>query len=227
MVFYLPDFQNPFLPESEAQHCLKVLRKKSGDQILVTNGKGLKAEALILTENPKNCQVKLLNISSVRKNWVNEIWLAVAPTKQLDRMEWMVEKCTEIGVDGIIFIKTKRTERDVLNMDRLEKTALSAMKQSGQFWLPELKWQPKWNQFLWNDFPQIYCADLGSDALSNIPKKKTGKSLIFIGPEGDFTPEEITEIYQHHASPIRLRPQVLRTETAGIYALGLFHFGQN
>ena len=225
MLFYLPDFQNPVLPETEALHCLKVLRKKTGDHILVSDGKGRKAEAEILGDNPKKCLLKLRDISTLPKGWKNEIWLAVAPTKQMERMEWLVEKCTEIGIDGLIFIKTERTERDVLKLERLEKTALSAMKQSGQAWLPQLKWQANWKQFPWADFQHIYCADLGTDALASIPKKE-GKSLIFIGPEGDFTKQEILEIYTHGAAPIRLRPHVLRTETAGIFALSLFHFGQ-
>lgn len=223
MLFYLPDFQNPILPETEAQHCLIVLRCKKGDRVRFTDGKGNLGLGEILSEKTKNCSLKILEIKAFPKNWVNEIWLAVAPTKQLDRMEWMVEKCTEIGVDGFIFLKTQRTERPVLNLDRLEKVALSAMKQSGQYHLPKMHWISDWKAFPWDDFQNLYCADLGSQAKPFI-SERPGKSLLFIGPEGDFTPTETQEMYEHGAIPIRLRPQVLRTETAGVYALSLFHF---
>lgn len=222
MLFYLPDFNDPVLPETEALHCFRVLRHRQGDCIEVTDGAGQRATAEILDENQKKARVRLSEIRSVPKGWSGEIWLAVAPTKQLDRMEWMVEKCTEIGIDGFLFVRTQRTERPVLNLERLEKTALSAMKQSGQSHLPTLQWVAHWKQFPWGDFDRYYCADLGSEAISTLPPGHN-KSLIFIGPEGDFTPDEIQEIHQNNAVSVRLRPQVLRTETAGMYALSLFH----
>ena len=220
MMFYLPDFQDNILSETEALHCIKVLRKGRGDKIKVSDGNGNVATAIISDPNPKKCQVQIKDIEQVEKGWENEIWLAVAPTKQMERMEWMVEKCTEIGVDGIVFIQTARTERDALKLDRLEKTALSAMKQSGQAWLPKLSWQSKWKNFPWSDFDHFWIADLTEDAKSNLKIKK-GKNLIFIGPEGDFTPQELLDIKSRNSESIRLRPQVLRTETAAIFALSM------
>ena len=222
MNFYLPDFQIPILPEGEATHAIKVLRKGKGDQIKVTNGLGQIALANIENSDPKKCLLSLKEIQKVDKGWKNEIWLAVAPTKQMERMEWMVEKCTEIGIDGICFMHTTRTERDVLKLDRLEKAAISAMKQSGQAYLPVLNWIPTWKQFPWADFTHFWIADLSTEAESKLITK-LGKNLIFIGPEGDFTQQELEDIKKHQAVSIRLRPQVLRTETAAIFALSMAH----
>jgi len=222
MIFYLPDFQTDILPEVEALHCIKVLRKGRGDQIKIADGKGNFATATILDPNIKKCQIVLKDIQHVEKPWENEIWLAVAPTKQMERMEWMVEKCTEIGLDGILFMHTARTERDTLKLDRLEKTALSAMKQSGQAWLPKLIWQPNWKAFPWAEFDHLWLADLSVGASSKLVLKG-GRNLILIGPEGDFTPQELSQIKAKNAEGIRLRPQVLRTETAAIFALSMAH----
>jgi 16S rRNA (uracil1498-N3)-methyltransferase len=224
MNFYLPDFQNSILPEGEANHAIKVLRKSKGDQIKVCDGKGKIAIGTIENADFKKCQLSLQQIQIVDKGWENEIWLAVAPTKQMERMEWMVEKCTEIGIDGICFMHTARTERDVLKLDRLEKASLSAMKQSGQAHLPNLKWIANWKQFPWSDFDHFWIADLSINVKTKLIPK-SGKNLIFIGPEGDFTNQELEEIKKHKAESIRLRPQVLRTETAAIFALSMAHLG--
>jgi 16S rRNA (uracil1498-N3)-methyltransferase len=224
MVFYLPDFNSGILPETEAFHCIKVLRKGKGDTCKVVDGKGQSAMAKIEDPNPKKCLVSLQNIQKEEKGWKEQIYLAIAPTKQMERMEWMVEKCTEIGVDGFVFIHTARTERDVLKLDRLEKAAISAMKQSGQAWLPSFVWHEKWSKFPWSEFETIWLADLSKMAKDRI-EIKPGKNLIFIGPEGDFTVNELEEISKNQAVSIRLRPQVLRTETAAIYALSMAHLG--
>jgi 16S rRNA (uracil1498-N3)-methyltransferase len=222
MLFYLPNFENPVLPESEAFHCLKVLRKGKGDEIQVTNGLGQSAIGAIEIPDVKKCLLKIKEVRMNFKSWENEIWLAVAPTKQMERMEWMVEKSTEIGLDGFVFMHTARTERDVLKTDRLEKAAISAMKQSGQMYLPKIQWFSKWHDFPWTTFEHIWLADLSESAPSRL-KTETGKNLIVIGPEGDFTPKELEEIKSHKARSIRLRPQVLRTETAAIFALSMSH----
>jgi 16S rRNA (uracil1498-N3)-methyltransferase len=222
MLFYLPEFHKPVLPETESMHCVKVLRKGKGDTIRVTDGLGNMADARITDPNPKRCGLELLNPIEKPKDWEGNVWLAVAPTKNLDRMEWLVEKATEIGCDGFLFVRTARTERDHLNLERLQKVALSAMKQSGQASLPDMIWAPKWNQIPWEKFDRILTADL----TAHNPEWKrdlNSRSLLFIGPEGDFTPQELDDLKQHQAESIRLRPQVLRTETAALYALMLAH----
>jgi len=223
MLFFLPDFSEALLPEAEAQHCLKVLRLGQGAEISVTDGKGLMGKARIVDANPKKCKLTVFDSSLKPKDWEGSVWLGVAPTKNLDRMEWLVEKGTEIGCDGFLFIRTARTERDQINLERLGKVALSAMKQSGQAWMPELSWAGKWSSIPWANFDRLITADLGSEN-KTLNRKPNESCLILIGPEGDFTPQELEDLKQRKAESIKLRPQVLRTETAALYALSLAHF---
>ena len=225
MRFYVPDFDAAVLPETEAQHCLKVLRKNVGDSILVTNGSGQVATATLTSANVRKCTLSLGQAKNEEKGWKGERWLAVAPTKQQERMEWMVEKCTEIGVDGIFFVLTSRTERSYLKLERLEKAAISAMKQSGQAWLPVLRIEEKMNSFPFHEFEQMLIGDLAPAVGNHIPPVGS-KSVLWIGPEGDFTPEEMALLYAKGAKGIRLAPHVLRTETAAIFGLALLHLGQ-
>ncbi len=217
MLFYLPDFNKPVLPETDALHVVKVLRKKKGDFIRVSDGKGRKARARIESADIRNCLLQLSEAEFEEKS-ETEIWLAVAPTKQMERMEWMVEKCTEIGVDGFVFFQATRSERNSLKLERLQKVAISAMKQSGQVWLPSVFWYPDWKQFPWQEFQTIFVADLEENAEDQLIAGP-GKNLIMIGPEGDFSPDEYAEIRQHQARRVRLLPQILRTETAALFAL--------
>lgn len=217
MLFYLPDFNQPVLPETDALHVVKVLRKKKGDFIRVSDGKGRKARARIESADIRNCLLQLSEAEFEEKS-ETEIWLAVAPTKQMERMEWMVEKCTEIGVDGFVFFQATRSERNSLKLERLQKVAISAMKQSGQVWLPSVFWYPDWKQFPWQEFQTIFVADLEENAEDQLIAGP-GKNLIMIGPEGDFSPDEYAEIRQHQARRVRLLPQILRTETAALFAL--------
>jgi len=220
MLFFLSDFDTPILAEQESMHCIKVLRMKTGNPLEVTDGKGNWGTARIAEPNPKRCRLEILERIKKNKDWEGSIWLAVAPTKNIDRMEWMVEKCTEIGCDGFLFVRTARTERDQINLERLQKVAVSAMKQSGQAWLPEMIWAAKWSQIPWEKFSRIIIADLGSEKRT-LERKKKDNCLIFIGPEGDFTQQELADLNTRKAESIRLRPQVLRTETAALFALSM------
>jgi 16S rRNA (uracil1498-N3)-methyltransferase len=222
MLFYLPDFTNPILPETEAMHVVKVLRLGKGAEISITNGKGAIAKARVADPNPKKCSLEISEVTEKEKDWKGCIWLGVAPTKNIDRMEWMVEKCTEIGCDGFLFIRTARTERDQINLERLQKVALSAMKQSGQAWMPEMIWAPKWSAIPWNQFDRLITTDLGATN-TKIERRPEENCLILIGPEGDFTPQELEDLKTRKSEGIRLRPQVLRTETAAMFALSLVH----
>jgi 16S rRNA (uracil1498-N3)-methyltransferase len=222
MLFYLPDFAHPVLSEPESMHCVKVLRMQKGNELEITDGAGHFGKARILDPNPKRCGLEITSQTTKAKDWTGTLWLAVAPTKNIDRMEWMVEKCTEIGCDGFLFVRTERTERDHLNLERLQKVALSAMKQSGQAWLPEILWASKWSAIPWARFDRIVTADLGSEN-KKLERKETDSCLLFIGPEGDFTTKELEDLKNRKAESIRLRPQVLRTETAALFALSLAH----
>lgn len=224
MTFYLPDFETPVLPENESLHCLKVLRLGKSDLIQVVNGKGRQGLARIADPHPKKCRLEMVEETLIARTHSPTLWLGVAPTKNLDRMEWMVEKGTEIGCDGFLFIRTARTERDHLNLERLEKIAVSAMKQSGQAWLPEIEWVNQWKSIPWGRFNRIVTADLSTEN-THLHLDPGDRCLILIGPEGDFTPAELEDLKALKAESIRLRPQVLRTETAAIFALSMAHLG--
>lgn len=222
-MFYLPDFDQAVLSESESHHCIKVLRSKPGDRIRVVNGKGFQADATII-EIGKKGEVRLnLHLPWDQKEKPKEeIWICVAPTKNADRMEWLVEKATEVGVDGLIFLITARTERSHLKLERLEKVALSALKQSKGFWLPRLEFKSGFDELVWSDYAQLLVADLRlSQQLDWQPIP--GKNLIFIGPEGDFTQNELELMAEKGAKGIRLAENILRTETAAFYALCQAH----
>jgi 16S rRNA (uracil1498-N3)-methyltransferase len=133
--FYLPNLdQDDFeFSEEESKHCIRVLRKKKGDQIQLIDGKGTEALAEIVSDNPKKCSGQIVQRILHKPNRNYHLHLAIAPTKNFDRMEWMLEKCIEIGVDEISFIITANSERDKINLERCEKIAIAAIKQSKQF----------------------------------------------------------------------------------------------
>jgi 16S rRNA (uracil1498-N3)-methyltransferase len=220
MLFYLPDFAKPILPETEARHVLQVLRMKAGDVLDVTDAAGQKGKARLLNEKPGNCLLQVLESETTDRLWTGEFWLAVAPTKNLDRMEWLVEKATEIGCQGFHFFRSRRTERNQLNTERLNKIALSAMKQSGQFFLPQIHWHDKLQLVPFGEFNRIITADLSAKE-TKIKQGKHEKILLLIGPEGDFTPEELDFLAEKKTESLRFLPQVLRTETAALYSLML------
>lgn len=220
MLFYLPDFSLPVLPETEARHALQVLRLNAGDDIDLSDGKGKRAKAKILEAKAGNCSLALSDITETSPLTSAEIHLAVAPTKNADRMEWLVEKGTELGCRGFHFFRSSRTERNHLNLERMERIALSAMKQSGQYFLPEMHWYKKPEDLPMGSFDRIVIADLSAreNRLQQIP---CNKMLMLIGPEGDFTESELSWLSELKTESIRFLPQVLRTETAALYALSL------
>lgn len=224
MLFFLPDFAHPILSESESRHCVQVLRRKIGDSIVVVNGKGDRAEATLAKANPKACELKLGKADHISRTWKGNFNLAIAPTKNLDRMEWLVEKATEMGCNGFFFVRTVRTERSQINLERLEKVALSAMKQSGQFWLPEIHWVDGITRFPFSQFSCHWFGDLSSGSRSQFGKTDNGNHLFWIGPEGDFAPAEWELLRENGAKGISLSSNTLRTETAGLAAVFLFHF---
>ena len=220
MLFYLPLFEQALLPEAEARHALQVLRLRKNDSIQVCDGNGHVASARILKESTSDCRLELTEIKRIDPLRKEEIWLAVAPTKNADRMEWLVEKAVEIGCNGFHFFKSGRTGRNHLNLERLNRIALSAMKQSGQFYLPRLHWHEDLNRLPFNEFDRLVTADLRSEN-KRLQARPFRKMLMLIGPEGDFTPEEFTFLQSLQTEQLRFLPQVLRTETAALYALTL------
>jgi len=222
-LFYNPDFnvQSPSLPEEEARHCLKVMRMGIGDTLHITDGKGNIFETRILTNDPKKCLLKIIQLQSEPSQKPYVIHIAIAPTKNADRTEWMAEKCVELGVDKISFIACDRSERKFFKTDRIEKIAVSAMKQSLKSHLPVINEIVPFKKFIAQPLAgQNFVAHLeeGKRELLQAAAQKDNQYCVLIGPEGDFTPEEIQLALTKGFLPVSLGKSRLRTETAGIVA---------
>ncbi len=220
-LFYLPDVTAGHLPEDESRHAIKVLRLNAGDEFEITDGKGSLFAVAITDPAPKHCTFRILSKTEVAKRNFS-IHLAIAPTKNADRIEWMVEKCVEIGVDEISFLLCKTSERKTINLERIEKVAISAMKQSKHYWLPKLNGIVPFNQFINQPIE-------GSRFIAHVDESNPNhlKSLansaesytVLIGPEGDFSNEELDAALKAGFRKVGLGPNRLRTETAGLAAV--------
>lgn len=231
-LFYQPEItaEENYLDTEESRHCIKVLRKQPGDLIHVTDGKGAIYTARIVKADPRKSSFEIVEKKQEpEKNY--HIHIAIAPTKNLDRMEWFVEKAVEIGVDEISFLLCDNSERKVLKPDRLERKAISAMKQSLKATLPTLNMLVPIRKFF-KKLPEIdekYIAYI--DNASPSPHLQTlikphHKYCVLIGPEGDFSTEEVGLAQQSGFQTVSLGKSRLRTETAGIAAcmiLNLFN----
>ncbi len=208
--------------KEESRHVVRVLRKKEGDILHITNGKGLLFFAEISIANDKKCATTIINIKEKPKPWSYYLHIAIAPTKNNDRLEWFLEKATEIGIDEITPIICQNSERRTIKYDRLEKIIQSAMKQSLKFTLPKLNEAMKFtdfiNQKLDGKICIAHCEEDEKTLLKNviIPLEKI---TILIGPEGDFSFEEIKKVIEKKYIPISLGNSRLRTETAALVAV--------
>ncbi len=214
------------MPESESQHCARVLRKKEGDSLFITDGKGYFYRAKLFQANPKSCVVTIEEEMEQPKGWDYNLQIAFAPTKNLDRMEWFVEKATEIGIDTFSPLKCRYSERKNINATRLEKIMVSAMKQSQKSRLPQFENIIKFEEFIKQPFEGqkfiAHCYDSIKTPITQICKRDTN-TLILIGPEGDFSEEEIAKSIEHGFTPISLGDSRLRTETAALVACHTVH----
>lgn len=217
-LFYQPRLSDgvTFLEGDEAHHAIKVLRISKGDEILVTDGKGVLVNATIT--NSPNFTVTQKRTAPAAPDY--RIHLFVAPTKNADRMEWLVEKATEIGVTSITMVRCERSERKQINHDRLLKMAISAMKQSQQSWLPEVRELISFDDAVKNQFDQKFIAFVDStnpDHLKNLAKPGEDYAVL-IGPEGDFTEKEMAQAVGSGWQKVSLGRTRLRTETAALTA---------
>ncbi len=213
------------LNEDESLHCVKVLRHKVGDIIQVIDGAGMRAIGKIEAAHAKQCAVSLTNKELVPKNRNYYLHIAIAPTKNIERIEWFVEKAVEIGVDEITFIRCKNSERTVVKNDRTRKVAESAVKQSKQAYLPKLNSIVDFNPFMKNAIADCkLIAHCEEHSKQNIKQYiSTNKStLVLIGPEGDFSKDEIALATSLNYLPVALGESRLRTETAGLYTCNAF-----
>lgn len=214
--------------KSESNHIVKVLRKSQGDLLNLTNGKGIFFKILILDSNPKKCIGKVINMQTVDRLPYN-LHLAVAPTKLNDRYEWFLEKATEIGITEITPIICDHSERKIINLARFEKKIQSAMKQSLKSYLPKLNEAVTFKDFLIlqeNNTQQkfiAHCEETSKKTLKSV-LKKGGCTTILIGPEGDFSIDEINLSISSGFIPISLGKSRFRTETAAVIACHTLSF---
>ena len=208
------------LTEEESKHVIRVLRMNIGDNIELVDGKGTLVKAQITSDYSKKCSVQVIERSKMKDDPYS-IHIAIAPTKNLDRMEWMVEKCTELGVHKISFLSCDNNERKVLKLERLQKIAVAAMKQSKRYFLPEIEELIDFDSFLSNH-PKGYlahCYDGKKESLFSV--YSADKRPILIGPEGDFSEKEVAKAINSGYISITLGNTRLRTETAGLYACSI------
>ncbi len=221
--FYAPDIETVHeLPEAESQHCVKVLRMKEGDEIGIIDGRGNRYRAEIVLAHPKRCGVKLLEREAVPNPWRAQVHVAIAPTKNLDRIEWFAEKVTEIGIDSITLLRCRFSERKELKTERLNKILVSAMKQSLKAVLPTLSEMTPFAEFVTRPFDGqkfiAHCYKEGDRKELTELYRPGENALVLIGPEGDFSPEEVEQAIACGFRPVMLGPSRLRTETAGVVA---------
>jgi 16S rRNA (uracil1498-N3)-methyltransferase len=209
------------LGEEESWHCTRVLRLAAGGIIHLTDGIGNLYECQILNADPKRCIVKVVSSTKEYLKRTNYLHIGIAPTKSIDRFEWFLEKATEIGIDEITPILCAHSERVRLKTDRMQKILVSAMKQSLKAYLPKLNEPFELKKFIIKHFPGQkfigYCESGKEDELQRIYQKGQN-ALILIGPEGDFSSDEIDLAKKEEFIPISLGKSRLRTETAGIVA---------
>ncbi|MBK6730683.1 MAG: 16S rRNA (uracil(1498)-N(3))-methyltransferase [Bacteroidetes bacterium] len=224
--FFAPDLlENSFhaLSESESHHAIHVLRLKVNDVLSITNGKGAIATAKIIGISKKNCSVSIIEVKHVAKEFICKIHIAIAPVKSMDRFEWFLEKACEWGVDEITPVITKNSERQKLNLEKSNLKIIAAIKQSGRAWLPELNTVIYLDQFInmKSESEQKFIAYCGVfDKTLLIQEIKKGiDTEILIGPEGDFTNEEMLFAISNNWIPVTLGNYRLRTETAALETL--------
>ncbi len=225
--FYVPNVQdNGELPEEEAMHALRVLRLKSGDEIMLTDGIGNFYKAEITVAATRKCVFKLLETIPQTPIWRGHLHLVVSPTKMMERMEWLVEKATEIGFDRISFINCDNSERRVIKVKRLEKIAVSAMKQSRKAWKPIIDEIVSFDElvaesteglrYIAHCYEEIKKVDLFNQlSISD----KDEDVIVFIGPEGDFSLSEVKKAIDAGFVSVSLGESRLRTETAALYSV--------
>lgn len=226
-IFYTPDISvNLELPEEEAGHCVRVLRLTEGAEILLTDGKGYFYKATITRAHPKHCTVEIADSWQAEKPWSFYVHIAVAPTKNMDRMEWFAEKATEIGIDEITCLNCRFSERREVKPARLEKILVSAMKQSQKALLPKLNGMTDFKSFVKQPFDGrkfiAHCEE-GEKPLIKEIYHAGENALVLIGPEGDFSPEEIELAKANGFEAISLGKSRLRTETAALTACHTLH----
>jgi 16S rRNA (uracil1498-N3)-methyltransferase len=224
--FYAPDvLTSSELSEEEALHAIKVLRLKSGDEIMLMDGSGNFYRAEVSLASSHRCIYEIKETLPQERQWKGHLHLAIAPTKMMDRMEWMVEKVTEVGIDEFSFLQCKFSERKVIKTERLEKIVLAAVKQSRKAWKPAVNGMETFKSFIekprkghkyiahcYEEVPRTYLFD-------ELHKTCEEDDItVLIGPEGDFSVDEVRMAVEKGFVSVHLGKSRLRTETAGLSA---------
>ena len=229
--FYTPSPLKGELPSDEAQHALRVLRMGIGDELYLMDGQGRFHRAIITEADNHHCRYRIEESIEQQPEWHGSIHLAVAPTKHMDRMEWLAEKATEVGWDCLTLLNCRFSERKVVKTDRLEKIVIAAMKQSHKAWKPQVEETESFKQFITRkDLPeQRFIAHCYNEAeLSGGSKPflldvllSQQPALVLVGPEGDFSVDEVKAAEVNGFRPVSLGSSRLRTETAALVAVHL------
>lgn len=227
-LFYAPDIAETLtLPEVESGHCVRVLRLTEGDEIGLVDGHGMFYRAAVSLAHAKRCAVKILEAKAQPLHWAGNIEIAIAPTKNLDRIEWFAEKAVEMGVNAIVPLLCRFSERKELKTERLEKILISAMKQSLKAVLPRLEEMTLFERYVSEPFQgQKFIAHCYADSERRLLSQcyeAGADARILIGPEGDFSPEEVALAVACGYLPVSLGASRLRTETAGVVACHTLH----
>lgn len=259
-IFYAPALPDDLaLPDDEAAHALRVLRMKEGDELIATDGRGTFYDCTIAAATAKRATLRIDSRKQGERYWNGHIHLAVAPTKNMDRMEWLAEKATEIGLDAITFLDCQFSERRVVKTERIERIVVSATKQSHKAWKPEVEEMTKFAHFIERKFSGqkfiAHCynmeelsASKDSSEEDNVAQQafpvggrlegasspflldvvqSEGDAVVLIGPEGDFSIDEVKAAIAVGFQPISLGRSRLRTETAALAAVHILNIAKH
>ncbi|NME69840.1 16S rRNA (uracil(1498)-N(3))-methyltransferase [Flammeovirga aprica] len=212
-----PDQNEVTLTSEDSKHIVRVLRMQNSEQLHLMDGRGNRYTCTIIDAHQKKCKVKVDGVETLPPT-ASHIHIGIAPTKNMDRIEFFLEKAIEIGVGKITFFYSKHSERKQLKLDRLERIAVSAMKQSRKFWTPELTIASSFKETLAIEADQKFIAYVPTDATENLFQKieKDQNILVLVGPEGGFSEEEAELAKENSFEWVSLGKERLRTETAGI-----------
>lgn len=212
----------------ESGHCIRVLRMRRGDTVHFTDGAGNMYEGIITDDDPLNMKVSVTGVTKDTGKRLYRLHVAISPLKNDDRLEWFIEKAVELGIDEITPLICSRTEKKRIRKERLEGLILSAMKQSVKAFLPQLNEPVQFTEFIIREHTGkrlIACCDPQQERKAITTAAGRGEDvLILIGPEGDFTPEEVTLAINSGFTPVHIGPNRLRTETAGVAACCSVYF---
>lgn len=233
--FYAPDAANSNeLPAEEAMHALRVIRQKAGDEMMLMDGQGNYYRAEVTLAHTHHCCYEVKEVLPQPRQWEGRVHLAIAPTKLMDRTEWLIEKAVEIGVDEISFLNCQFSERRVVKLPRIEKIVVSAVKQSHKAWKPQVNEVTAFAQFIaeprqerkyiahcYEEIPRTYLYD-------ELRKPSDVKdAVVLIGPEGDFSIDEVRKAMANGYQSVHLGKSRLRTETAGLSAVMMMQLSKS